>query len=687
MNKFIILFLFNLSDTIDIPYYKDAKVILDGRLDEEIYEKACKIKELVQVYPVPFASPPESTTIFLLQTGKGLVVSLRCFTKDREPDKAALGDNISLFLDTYFDRENAYMFTIYANGTKADARWFNGGEGIDYQVEFLWEGKVYSYKNYFDVEIFIPWKGIMGKKGKWGIDIVRAGPLGSYEARLSPFDASKEKFHISRFKVIRMVNYVPKLITTEIQPILLVHNGKDFEYKYNFKYELGSNIYFKFKENIKFAFTYNPDFGEVEADPFRLNLTRYPLFYEETRPFFTEGSEFFKLSGFSPFNVFYSRQIGKTLPSGKTIPISFAGKFFIKSDFLDFSFLHSQTKKAQDLYELTPRTDFFVSKLRILPSKLFSLSFLSAHKLPYKERTKGLIAAQIFYNDSLTYFDIESVFDNYVSRDFAQKIKFEKIIKNLKVSSSFTSIPDSFSDEEVGFIPWQGEKSLNLSLSSSFFVNKKILYFTPSFNFGYSKELGEPYGFNFDFIPHFVFRNLISLTTSIGYKKEFEKEKKIQAPYFALYVSNLFTTFTKNKVMMQVSGCINKIYNYNKDYIGWVNTNSLMLILNFKNLSIINDLYQWNEFAPDGKLAETTYFIRFRLVLNLPKRFSINFYSHIPISKLTILQKRFGIFISWNPAGKNYVKGCYNDYRIRSENGWNHLIQKTTTKLIHSFYF
>jgi hypothetical protein len=57
-------------------------------------------------------------------------------------------------------------------------------------------------------------------------------------------------------------------------------------------------------------------------------LTKYPLFYSETRPFFTEGSEFFELSGGNSFNVFYSRQIGKTLFSGKSIPISFAEKFF-----------------------------------------------------------------------------------------------------------------------------------------------------------------------------------------------------------------------------------------------------------------------------------------------------------------------------------------------------------------------
>ncbi|MEO0297244.1 MAG: DUF5916 domain-containing protein [candidate division WOR-3 bacterium] len=687
MNKFLILFLFNLSDTIDVPYYKDAKVILDGKLDEEIYGKACKIKDLVQVEPVPFESPPESTHIFLFQTDKGFFIGLRCFTKDREPDRSMFGDNIQVFLDTYFDKENAYMFLVYANGKKFEAKWFNGGEGVDYNVDFLWEGKVYSYKNYFDVEIFVPWKGLMGKKGEWGIDIVRVGPSGIYTARLSPYDPFKEKFHISRFKVIKMVNYVSKLITTEVQPILLVHNGRDFGYKYNFKYDFCSNIYFKFKENIKFAFTFNPDFGEVEADPFRLNLSKYPLFYEETRPFFTEGSEFFKLSGFSPFNVFYSRQIGKTLPSGKTIPIFSAEKFFIKKDFFEFSFLHSRTKEVEDMYSFIKRADFLISKIRILPAKFFSISFLNAHKLTYKEKTKGLIGAQIFYNDSLTMLDIESVFDNYVSHDFAQKIKFEKIIKNLTFSSSLTSIPDSFSDEEVGFIPWKGEKSFSIGLGYNFFVNKKILYFTPLFDFGYSKELGEPYGFSFSFNPSLTFNNLISLLPLFGYEKSFEMEEKIESPFFGLFIGNLFTTLTKNKVVMQVGGYANKIYNYTKSYIGWVNTNYFNLISNFKSLTIISDFYQWNEFDPEGKLAQTTYSIRFVLGLNLPKRISIRFYSHIPVSQSKVLQERFGIFLSWNPLEKNEIKTIYNHFRIKNEDKWETLIEKETTKLNYSIYF
>ncbi|MCM8805031.1 MAG: hypothetical protein NC833_07245 [Candidatus Omnitrophica bacterium] len=137
MSKFIILFIFNLSDTIDVPYFKNAKIILDGKLEEDIYKEAQKITEFIQTEPVPFQSPPESLVAYIFQNNEGLILGFHCITKEREPDKSLQGDEIQVFLDTYLDRENAYMFAIKANGEKGDARFTSGGEKFDYWVELL----------------------------------------------------------------------------------------------------------------------------------------------------------------------------------------------------------------------------------------------------------------------------------------------------------------------------------------------------------------------------------------------------------------------------------------------------------------------------------------------------------------------------------------------------------------------
>src|SRR5258708_33519652 len=61
-----------------------------------------------------------------------------------------------------------------------------------------------------------------------------------------------------------------------------------------------------------------PDFGQVEADEVKLNLTTFELQYPEKRPFFLEGADLFTM-----FNMFgqatgpqldYSRRIGARSP-------------------------------------------------------------------------------------------------------------------------------------------------------------------------------------------------------------------------------------------------------------------------------------------------------------------------------------------------------------------------------------
>ena len=71
----------------------------------------------------------------------------------------------------------------------------------------------------------------------------------------------------------------------------------------------------------------NPDFGQVEVDPAVVNLSAFETFFEEKRPFFTEGSQVFLRfgrSGASEYTtyfypepqLFYSRRIGRAPQGG-----------------------------------------------------------------------------------------------------------------------------------------------------------------------------------------------------------------------------------------------------------------------------------------------------------------------------------------------------------------------------------
>jgi hypothetical protein len=61
-----------------------------------------------------------------------------------------------------------------------------------------------------------------------------------------------------------------------------------------------------------------PDFGQVEADQVKLNLTTFELIYPEKRPFFLDGADLFtmlnELGVATNPVVAYSRRIGAATP-------------------------------------------------------------------------------------------------------------------------------------------------------------------------------------------------------------------------------------------------------------------------------------------------------------------------------------------------------------------------------------
>jgi hypothetical protein len=76
-------------------------------------------------------------------------------------------------------------------------------------------------------------------------------------------------------------------------------------------------------------FTARTDFAEADVDAQVLNLTRFPVYFPETREFFVEGAGMFDYGpgggGTSEFRMFFSRSIGLS-PDRAVIPILGGGK-------------------------------------------------------------------------------------------------------------------------------------------------------------------------------------------------------------------------------------------------------------------------------------------------------------------------------------------------------------------------
>jgi len=97
------------------------------------------------------------------------------------------------------------------------------------------------------------------------------------------------------------LNNIPEPKKIELVPYVL-SSSRQSENQFN----LGADLRYGVSSNAIINATVNPDFGQVEADPSVLNLSAFETFYDEKRPFFSEGANFFK----NRLNLFNSRRIG-----------------------------------------------------------------------------------------------------------------------------------------------------------------------------------------------------------------------------------------------------------------------------------------------------------------------------------------------------------------------------------------
>jgi hypothetical protein len=89
---------------------------------------------------------------------------------------------------------------------------------------------------------------------------------------------------------------------------------------------VGADVKYGLTPDLTLTATINPDFGQVEADPSEVNLSAFESFFQERRPFFTEGSDIFSFDVGFPYGVrgaqfgndqpFYSRRLGRQPQGG-----------------------------------------------------------------------------------------------------------------------------------------------------------------------------------------------------------------------------------------------------------------------------------------------------------------------------------------------------------------------------------
>ncbi|HEX5966419.1 MAG TPA: carbohydrate binding family 9 domain-containing protein, partial [Pyrinomonadaceae bacterium] len=150
----------------------DKPPVIDGKLDEEVWQKAVVLKDFYQIQPGDNVAPSKPTEVLLGFDPKFLYIA---FKATDEPDKiratVAKRDNIfqddyvGFFLDTFNDKRKAFEAFFNPLGIQADGI-LTEGDGEDFSVDLLMESKGIIHESGFTVEVAIPFKSLRFEAGK-----------------------------------------------------------------------------------------------------------------------------------------------------------------------------------------------------------------------------------------------------------------------------------------------------------------------------------------------------------------------------------------------------------------------------------------------------------------------------------------------------------------------------------------
>ncbi|MDQ1317772.1 MAG: hypothetical protein QG588_1425, partial [Candidatus Poribacteria bacterium] len=313
--------------------------VIDGILNDEIWHKAPASGDFCQRNPKEGDKPSEDTKIQIAYDDDAIYIGVACYDKESNKIVSRLtrrdgwveADWVSVNIDSHHDHQTGNWFCVNAAGVLNDGQMFNDG-WEDSSWNGVWEAKTSINEEGWYAEYKIPYHVLrFSKKDEyvWGMNVIRS------ICRRDERDqwilvGQKDNGWISHFGHIVGIKGINPPNHLEFSPFAVGRSTHSLEKSNDLFSTAGIDMRYGITSNVSLNATFNPDFGQIEADPAQLNLSTFETYFEDKRPFFIEGNTIFSMTytdmpgvGGIP-GLFYSRRIGRqpeqfAIPDGSEI--------------------------------------------------------------------------------------------------------------------------------------------------------------------------------------------------------------------------------------------------------------------------------------------------------------------------------------------------------------------------------
>ena len=377
-----------IEDTTSLEAYRitsNVGVRLDGNLNEEFWSLSRPISDFTQQEPREGAVPSERTEVRVAYDQDNLYIGaiiyddpegILAFQKARD---ASLGtdDRFMWMLDTFLDGRTGYVFEINAAGLMGDALLGAGHGGKAW--DGIWEVRTSQRLDGWAAEIRIPFKTLNfdPELDSWGINFQRTIRRKNEEILWRGYRRTQgllRPVHAGRLTGLRGLS---QGVGFEAVPSVVAgwRTLPAAEDPTTYPGDVSLDLGYSITPSLRAAVSINTDFAEVEVDRRRVNLTRFPLRFEEKRDFFLEGSGVFSFAERNGASPYFSRRIG--LENGEQIPITYGARLGGQAGRYELGFFQvrtgSQELRSQDL--TVPVEDFTIARIK---RTIFSQSSIGA---------------------------------------------------------------------------------------------------------------------------------------------------------------------------------------------------------------------------------------------------------------------------------------------------------------------
>ena len=300
-------------------------IAVDGRLSEPVWTETPAIDDFVQREPNEGAPPSDRIEVRFAFDDDALYVGARMDATG--PIQAPLGwrdssrraEHIYVSLDTHLDRRTATSFGVTATGVRLD-QYYLSDDQRDFDESFapVWQARTSIDANGWVAELRIPFSQLRFSEHDtqvWGLNVQRWVPSRNEDVFWAPVPRTERRWPslfgtlhgIEGIQTGRRVELLPYLASAS--RIVGTHDPEDPFSASQLGGRVGMDIKAGLGSNLTLDATFNPDFGQVDADPAEVNLSAFETVFPERRPFFVEGGDLIR----GPVgNYFNSRRIGAT---------------------------------------------------------------------------------------------------------------------------------------------------------------------------------------------------------------------------------------------------------------------------------------------------------------------------------------------------------------------------------------